>query len=147
MLNFKIKNKSLYYNDFKITKGDLSPVLIIFVLIIFINYNKYIYLISYPCVYCFIYGIIETIKQVWHYKLLVFLSFITHLPLLLPLINIKENFRPHILQTIPIIFGIIITLYKPTWPYKTSRYSTILGFIIFYIFFNIIYYLYYIYYI
>ena len=50
------------------------------------------------------------------------------------LINIKQNFTPHILQTIPIMIGIIVTIYKPTWPYKTSRYSTILGFIIFYIF-------------
>jgi len=140
---FIYKNNNLYYKDFKITKGDISPLLIVFVLIIFINYNKYIYLISYPCIYCFIYGIIETIKQVWHYKLLVLLSFIIHLPLLLPLINIKDNFKPNILQIIPFLVGLLIIIFKPSWSYVTSRSTTVYSFILFYIFFNIIYYLYY----
>lgn len=140
---FIYKNNNLYYKDFKITKGDLSPILIIFVIIYYINYTKYIYLISYLCIYCFIYGIIETFKQVLHHKLLVFISIIAHLPLLLPLINIKDNFKPNILQIIPFFVGLLIIIFKPSWSYVTSRTTTVYSFILFYIFFNIIYYLYY----
>ena len=136
-----IKNRAIYYGDFKLTNGMLSYILIPLAFIIIYN-EKYVKYFSYPFICIALIGTNDTVLALLKYRY--YLLFITvillHLLLLYPLLNIKRYLKPNLSNLILGFIGILIVKFLPYWPYILTRQEIINHTIIIYALIGILYY-------
>lgn len=125
-----IRDYKIYYKDYNIFKGELSYFLGLFVLIIFIFYDKYIYIIAPYSIITGIYGVIETLLRNIPYIEITIWSIVTHLIFLYPIINIKKYFKPSAETYICGVFCLAILVFLPYWPYVIKRNTGIISIIL-----------------
>lgn len=125
-----IRGYKIYYKEYNIFKGELSPFLGLFVLIIFVFYDKYIYIIAPYCIITGIYGVIETLLRNIPYIEITIWSIVTHLIFLYPIINIKKYFKPSAETYMCGVFCLAILVFLPYWPYVIKRNTGIISIIL-----------------
>ena len=109
-------------------KGQLSWVLVPISLYIIFYKKELIKYISYIFICIAIIGTIDTHLIYLKYFakvnfLFILLSYIFHLALLFPLINIQEYLQINYINYLLGIIGLIIIKFLPYWPYLVSRVS------------------------
>ena len=117
------KNNNMYYYDYKIFDGELSPFLLILFFIILFFYKDIFKYISYSCIAISIIGIYDSYLRYKKYNLIGILIYglIFHLLFIYPLIDFKKYFKPNYIQFFILIFALTIINFMPRWPYLISR--------------------------
>ncbi len=120
---FRFKNDNLYYYNYPIFNGELSPVLFIAFIIIILSNKLLINYLSYLCIGIFLIGIFDSYLKYEqnHLVLILITNIIFHALFLYPLIDIKRYFRPNVIQFILLLFALLLIHYLPYWPYIVSR--------------------------
>ena len=144
-MKFYIKNNNIYYYNYPIIKGELSPLLGIIYIWFLITNVKYIINFNYLSIFVGIFGIIDSLLHIPKYKLYLFfiINALLHLIFLYPLINYKKYMKPNILNYILSAIGLLIIVLLPYWPYIISKVKAIVFLIFINIFFTYYYYFHY----
>lgn len=145
-MKLTIKNNNIYYYNYQIFNGELSPFLFLIYLYFLIYNIKYITRFNYLSLFIGIFGIIDCILRIIKYKLyfIFILNILLHLPFLYPLINFKKYMQPNIINYILSAIGILILIFLPKWPYIIVRKKAIALLILVNLFFTYYYYFHYI---
>lgn len=122
-MKFYIKNNNLYYYQYPIFNGELSPVIFIIYLIILFTQKYMINYINYISIFIAIVGIIDSIlKMITHKLYFIFIiTALLHCVFLFPLTNMKKYMKPNICNYVLSIVAVLIITFLPYWPYELSR--------------------------
>ena len=118
-----IKNNNLYYKNYRVFNGEISPILII-ILIIILYYNReLVKYFSYISISIFVIGLIDSYLRYKKYHMIDLLIFgvIFHSIFLYPLINYSYYLQPNYLQLVILIISICFIYFYPIWPYLISK--------------------------
>ena len=132
-------------NKFYFT-GGLSSLLVPLFICLYIFVEKSRNILFYPSLLVAIIGIWDLLlvkKNMLKYKywLIQFIFIlITHLILLLPIIQYKKYSNFNLYSLLLILLGILILKFLPWWPYHFKRNQMIFNILMVYLFLNIIFY-------
>lgn len=118
-----IKNNNLYYKNYRVFNGEISPILIL-ILIIILYYNRDIVkYFSYISISIFVIGLIDSYLRYKKYHMIDLLIFgvIFHSIFLYPLIKYCYYLQPNYLQLGILIISICFIYFYPIWPYLISK--------------------------
>lgn len=118
-----IKNNNLYYKNYRVFNGEISPILIL-ILIIILYYNRNIVkYFSYISISIFVIGLIDSYLRYKKYHMIDLLIFgvIFHSIFLYPLIKYTYYLQPNYLQIVILIISICFIYFYPIWPYLISK--------------------------
>ena len=120
-----IKNNNLYYKNYRVYNGELSPILRIIILIIIFFNRDLIKYFSYTSIFIFIAGSIDSYFRYKKYKMIDIFVFgvLTHSMFLFPLIDFNYYFKPNIFQLFVLLFTVFVIYIMPYWPYLISKKS------------------------
>ena len=132
-----IKNNNLYYYNYKIFNGELSPILIPLIFILIFYYNNYI---KYFSLIFLLIGIIGTIdsyikSKIYNLQLIFYAGILMHIIGFFPLTNIKKYFEYNNIIYFIGSLALLIIIFLPYWTYHVSRKEIILILLILYIFY------------